>query len=111
MRTIIVTTLALLTFSLTHALEPKNGKEPTYCEQAVALHGFMTRAQFTCKYRYYAQTLITDAAKCTKHELGDKYSQEVIKFGMSQFDERRAEVGKDKLCKEVLLDFPEYVKK
>ncbi len=36
---------------------------------------------------------------------------EVIKFGMSQFDERRAEVGKEKLCKEVLKDFPEYVKK
>jgi hypothetical protein len=111
MRLIFVITLALFTIPLTHALEPKNGKEPTYCEQAVALHGFMSRAQFTCNYRYYAKSLTTDAAKCTKHELGDKYSQEVIKFGMSQFDERRAEVGKDKLCKEILIDFPEYVKK
>ncbi len=111
MRTIIVTTLALLTVSLTHALAPKNGTEPTYCEQVVALHGFISRAQFTCNYRYYAKSLISDAAKCTKHEVGEKYSMEVIKFGMSQFDERRAEVGKEKLCKEVLKDFPEYVKK
>lgn len=111
MRKFLVTVVTLFVGTSVYALAPKNGEEPTYCEQVVALHGFLSRAQFDCNYRYYSNELMHDAAKCTKRELGDNYSQEVIKFGMNQYEERKTETPKAQLCKSILKDFPTYVKK
>lgn len=111
MRKFLVMVFTLFVGTSVYALAPKNGEEPTYCEQVVALHGFLSRAQFDCNYRYYSNELIHDAAKCTKHELGDEYSEEVIKFGMNQYEERKTETPKPQLCKSILKDFPNYVKK
>ncbi|WP_153561846.1 hypothetical protein [Acinetobacter baumannii] len=36
--------------SFSHALAPKNGDKPTYCEQIVSVHGLLSRAQFECGY-------------------------------------------------------------
>ncbi|WP_454667883.1 hypothetical protein [Acinetobacter calcoaceticus] len=111
MRNFLVMVFTLFVGTSVYAMQPKNGGEPTYCEQVVALHGFLSSAQFDCNYRYYSNELMHDAAKCTKHELGDKYGQDVLKFGMSQYEERKSEVPKAQLCKNILKDFPNYVKK
>lgn len=88
-----------------------NGSEPTYCEQIVALHGLLSRAQFECGYSKYNNELIADSAKCFKHELGDQYGKEVLRFGMKEFDRNVQENGKNLTCKNPLSKFPEYIEK
>ncbi|MCT9978373.1 hypothetical protein M2R48_08560 [Acinetobacter sp. I-MWF] len=90
---------------------PKNGEEPTYCEQIVSVHGLLTRAQMECGYSQYNDELISDSAKCFKHELGEEYGKEVLMFGMKEFDRNVNEDGKGKTCKTLLIEFPNYVKK
>lgn len=94
-----------------NALAPKNGEEPTYCEQIVSVHGLLTRAQMECGYSQYNDELISDSVKCFKHELGEEYGKEVLKFGMKEFDRNVNEDGKEKTCKTLLIEFPNYVKK
>ncbi|WP_436660332.1 hypothetical protein [Acinetobacter sp. P1(2025)] len=94
-----------------NALVPKSGNEPTYCEQIVSLHGFLSRAQFECGYSKYNEELITDSAKCFKHELGDEYGKKVLTFGMEEFDRNVQDKGKPQICRDLLKEFSEYVQK
>lgn len=97
--------------SFSHALAPKNGDKPTYCEQIVSVHGLLTRAQFECGYSEYNNELISDSAKCFQYELGDEYGKEVLMFGMKEFDRNVKEDGKNRTCNNLLKEFPEYVRK
>lgn len=94
-----------------NALQPKNGEKPTYCEQLVSVHGLLTRAQVECGFNKYNDQLISDSAKCFKHELGDDYGKDVLVFGMKEFDRNVKEKGKTATCKSLLKEFPEYVGK
>ncbi|MER8177684.1 hypothetical protein ABTN05_08195 [Acinetobacter baumannii] len=80
------------------------------CEKAVELHGFLSRAQLDCNYHYYSEELKEAAAKCTKHDLGEKYGREVMKFGMKEFEERKKEDAQGHFCHKVLKEFPKYIK-
>ncbi|KUM12529.1 hypothetical protein AV645_02765 [Acinetobacter calcoaceticus] len=112
MRNILVTIFTLLVgTSIYAAQEPQSLVGQTHCEKTVELHGFLSRAQLDCNYHYYSEELKDAAAKCTKHELGDKYGREVMKFGMNQFEERKKEDIKGQLCSKVLKEFPNYIKK
>ncbi len=85
MRNILVTIFTLfLATSIYAAQESRNLLEQTQCEKAVELHGFLSRAQLDCNYHYYSEELKDAAAKCTKHDLGEKYGREVMKFGMKE---------------------------
>lgn len=106
----ILVIAAILSFSqASHSLAPKNGEEPTFCEQVVSVHGLLSRAQIECGYREYNEELISDSAKCFKHELGDKYGSEVLMFGMKEYDRHVKEDGKEFTCKHILKEFPDYV--
>ncbi|MDR9713191.1 hypothetical protein RJC70_16415 [Acinetobacter pittii] len=73
MRNILVTIFTLfLATSIYAAQESRNLLEQTQCEKAVELHGFLSRAQLDCNYHYYSEELKDAAAKCTKHDLGEK---------------------------------------
>ncbi|NUF17431.1 hypothetical protein [Acinetobacter lactucae] len=112
MRNFLVTIFTLLVGTSIYAgPATKSLLEQTQCEKAVELHGFLSRAQLDCTYHYYSEELKDAATKCTKHELGDKYGREVMKFGMKQFEERKKEDTKGQLCSRVLKDFPQYIKK
>ncbi len=110
MKRILILAMA---FCLTqaNALTPKNGEEPTYCEQIVSVHGLLSKAQFECGYNKYNDELISDSAKCFQHELGEKYGKEVLMFGMKEFDRHVKEDGKEFTCKYILKEFPEYIGK
>lgn len=103
--------LLCLCLTQTNALTPKNGSEPTYCEQIVALHGLLSRAQFECGFSKYNQELINDSAKCFRYELDEDYGKEVLIFGMKEFDRNVAEHGKAIVCRNLLSEFPEYIEK
>ena len=112
MRNFLVTVFTLLVGTSAYAeQEPKTYIQRTTCERAVQLHGFLSRAQLDCNYHYSSEELIHEAEKCTKHELGDKYGKEVMRFGMNQFEERKKGDTKGQLCSRVLKDFPNYIKK
>lgn len=89
----------------------KKSDEPTYCEKTVMAHGMLSRAQFECGYSQYDGELITDSAKCFKYELKGEHADEVLKFGMSIFDRKEQELGKQGACKFFLKQFPDYVRK
>lgn len=93
------------------ALTPANGEEPTYCEQTVAMHGLLSRAQFQCGYNHYNEQLTRDSAKCFRQELGTERGMEVMKFGMREFDRNAVQKGQNALCSELLKSFPEYIRK
>jgi len=97
--------------SFSHALAPKNGDKPTYCEQIVSVHGLLSRAQFECGYSEYNNELISDSAKCFQYELGDEYGKKVLMFGMKEFDRNVKKDGKNRTCNNLLKEFPEYVRK
>lgn len=112
MRNILVTVFTLLVgTSIYAAQESKSLVGQTHCEKTVELHGFLSRAQLDCNYHYSSEELIHEAEKCTKHELGDKYGKEVMRFGMNQFEERKKGDTKGQLCSRVLKEFPNYIKK
>jgi hypothetical protein len=112
MRNILVTVFTLLVGTSIYAgQESKSLVGQTHCEKTVELHGLLSRAQLDCNYHYSSQELIHEAEKCTKHELGDKYGREVMRFGMNQFEERKKEDLKGQLCSRVLKEFPNYIKK
>lgn len=108
----ILVIVATLCFSQTsYSLTPKNGEEPTFCEQVVSVHGLLSRAQIECGYSEYNEELISDSAKCFKHELGDEYGSEVLMFGMKEYDRHVKEDGKEFTCKYILKEFSDYVRK
>ncbi|WP_151739848.1 hypothetical protein [Acinetobacter nosocomialis] len=113
MKKIILVSMLASAFpaSFSHALAPKNGDKPTYCEQIVSVHGLLTRAQFECGYSEYNNELISDSAKCFQYELGDEYGKEVLMFGMKEFDRNVKKDGKNRTCNNLLKEFPEYVRK
>jgi hypothetical protein len=111
MNKMILLGLVILNTSSVYALAPKNGEQPTYCEQIVAIHGLLTRAQVECGYSKYNKELISDSKKCFKHELGEEYGMEVLKFGLMEYDRHVREEGKELTCKSILKEFPEYVQK
>lgn len=108
---LLVGVFGLVLSQASYSLAPKNGEEPTFCEQIVSVHGLLSRAQIECGYREYNEELISDSAKCFKHELGDKYGSEVLMFGMKEYDRHVKEDGKEFTCKYILKEFADYVRK
>lgn len=95
-----------------HAAPSTNkSDEPTYCEKTVLAHGMLSRAQFECGYSQYNQEMIDDSAKCFKYELKGEDGDNVLRFGMSIFDQKVKEVGKKNACSFYLKKFPDYVRK
>lgn len=92
------------------ALAPANGDHPTFCEQTVALHGLLSRAQFQCGYSQYNDELTEQSRKCFQYELGEERGLEVLQFGMKEFDRNESNDGHNEICANLLDSFPEYVR-
>lgn len=111
MKKLILILMLSCFYQISFALTPNNGKEPTYCEQIVSVHGLLTRAQAECMYSGYNRELISDSAKCFDHELGVERGKEILIFGMKEFDRSVSEQGKQKTCDDLLKEFPEFIRK
>ena len=79
------------------------------CKTKMQLHGFLKRAQFQCNYRYYSNNMTDNVKRCSQ-TLQDNQLEELISEGMIAFDKNTEERGLEKLCQDVLRDFPSIVR-
>lgn len=74
------------------------------CPAMLRFHGFLSRAQFTCPFRYYNPELL-DTAKACRAELGESEFTKQVASGMRTFDARAQEQGMSQLCRRIKEDF------
>jgi hypothetical protein len=74
------------------------------CPAMLRMHGFLSRAQFTCPFRNYSQELLTEVKSCAS-QLSQDQAVEEVAAGMNTFDIRAKEQGIKQLCKKIADDF------
>ena len=91
-------------------MTPENGREPSHCEDLMATHGLLTRAQVVCDFSKYSNDMLAEAKKCYA-DLGEEKAMEILKFGMKEFDRNMDELGKTKFCGALARDYPKIIAK
>lgn len=92
------------------SLAPANGISPSFCEDRLSIHGLLTVAQVECNFSQYSNELVQIGQACNA-QLGEERTTEILKFGIREFYRNANEQGKAKLCNELLIDFPQFVRK
>jgi hypothetical protein len=89
---------------------PKSAEteEASICIQTIKTHGFLSRAQFQCRYTKYANSMM-DAARLCYGKLSDADRKEALRAGMATFDLNEREKGHEALCQDILIKFPKTV--
>jgi hypothetical protein len=54
---------------------------------------------------------MTQEAKVCSAKMSEERVKEIILTGMTTFDRKESERGHDKLCRNILKDFPDFVRK
>jgi hypothetical protein len=80
------------------------------CAKLMKTHGFLSRAQFQCGFKYYSNDMMETARSCYQ-TLGEDPAKEALTSGMHTFDRNEKELGHARLCKDVLKDFSNIVRK
>lgn len=80
------------------------------CGRLMQMHGFLSRAQFQCRFNGYNQKLIDEAAVCGA-KAGEATFKDDVASGMKTFDRDEKERGRGALCAEILKEFPSYVRR
>ncbi|MGZ8906815.1 MAG: hypothetical protein ACXW1U_13970 [Methylobacter sp.] len=80
-------------------------QDKSECIKTVENHGFLSRAQFQCNIKDYSADMMQSAQECYP-VLGEKEAKNALGNGMKMFDYNEAKRGHDKICKDVLHDFP-----
>ncbi|MEI7841253.1 MAG: hypothetical protein WCJ11_12215 [Methylococcaceae bacterium] len=75
------------------------------CKKTLWTHGLLTRGQFQCGFSKYAEDMMQAAKECAS-TVSDKERKELLAYGMQLFDKNEAAKGHDKICNELLSDFP-----
>ena len=84
--------------------------ENSNCVNIIKTHGFLSRAQFQCGFKYYSNEMMQEAKACSQ-TLPEKESMELLKFGMQSFDRNEMERGHIQLCEDILHSFPNILRK
>lgn len=92
------------------ALSPSNGSSPSHCEDLVATHGLLSRAQFQCGFNKYSESMMVSVKECYA-ELGEEQAMKIMKFGMQEFDRNENKAGHNKICRELLKSYPTIIAK
>ena len=88
----------------------KPAPHPEACERILQTHGFLSRAQFQCHYRYYSMSMLQEAKACSAN-LSEERVKEIVGTGMKSFDRNESERGHDKLCRDILKDFGNFIRR
>jgi len=80
------------------------------CADIVKFHGFLTRAQSQCGYKFLSDAFQQKARQCSSRTSQERV-EEIIKTGMSTFDRNEKERGHAKVCADVLKDFSDILRK
>jgi hypothetical protein len=63
----------------------KAASELAQCERTLQTHGFLSRAQFQCHYRFYDSSMLQEAKACSA-KLSEEKAKEIVMAGMRVFD-------------------------
>ena len=88
----------------------KTAKELESCNSTLRTHGFLSRAQFQCGFRHYNEQMIEAARSCSDGR-SENDIQAAMLGGMKLFDQNESERGHSKVCRDILKDFPNIVRR
>jgi hypothetical protein len=80
------------------------------CVGILKTHGFLSRAQFQCGFNHYSEEMLQKAKVCAQ-TLKEAEMKALVASGMQTFDRNERERGHAEICKEVLRDFPNIIRK
>jgi hypothetical protein len=80
------------------------------CERVIRVHGMLTRAQFQCNFSKYNTILIDESRRCSP-VVGEGNVEDLLRDGMALFDKNEKERGRKALCRSVLSEFPNFVRR
>lgn len=80
------------------------------CDKLIQMHAYLSRAQGQCKFSKYNGTFLKEAKTCSP-SLADARVKAQLAEGFKLFDQRAKERGQDKLCADILADFPNVLQK
>jgi hypothetical protein len=80
------------------------------CVSIIKSHGFLSRAQFQCRFEYYSNEMIQEAKTCSE-TLPENEKRGLLKLGMQLFDHNEKERGHVQICEDNLSDFPKILRK
>ena len=80
------------------------------CEQTIETHGFLSRGQFQCNFRYYGGNMLEAARACGSHMEKDALDH-WLSSGMRLYDYNESKRGHLAMCASLLVDFPKILRK
>lgn len=104
-----VAAVALLAFAGA-AQAAESEPPPGVCEKTVETHGFLSRGQFQCGFRYYGRDMMEAARGCASLMSNDEQKR-WLASGMEMFDYNEGKRGHAGTCAALLADFPKVLKK
>jgi hypothetical protein len=105
----IIAWSALLLCLLTDRPAAAQQVDQSACPGILKTHGFLSRAQFQCKFQSYSRDMIDSASRCSK-AMNDAEVKQLLRSGMDTFDRNEGERGHAALCRDILTDFPGVVR-
>jgi hypothetical protein len=76
------------------------------CAAIIQAHGAFSRAQFQCRFSYYDEGMIVAARACVR-KLPQSQAKQLLRAGMESFDNKEKELGRARLCRDTLREFPD----
>ncbi|HMJ25414.1 MAG TPA: hypothetical protein VK475_06280 [Pyrinomonadaceae bacterium] len=80
------------------------------CERVIEVHGMLTRAQFQCNFSKYNTILIDESRRCSP-VVGEGNVEDLLRDSMALFDKNEKERGRKALCRSILSEFPNFVRR
>lgn len=82
----------------------KRAPQQGSCEQTIETHGFLSRGQFQCGFRYYSEDMLGAARACTR-QMSDAEAKRWLKSGMEMYDLNEGKRGHEAMCASLLANF------
>ena len=78
------------------------------CPQIIKTHGFLSRAEIQCGFRYYNNKIFQAAKDCTQ-PLPEATVKKLISSGFETFDRNERSRGRAMVCADVLKELSNFV--
>jgi hypothetical protein len=106
----IVGIFVVFAFAISRGQAADSNSEEEHCSQIMRIHGFLSRARLQCGFGYYSDEMLSEAGSCSK-QYTEAQTKQLLGEGMQTFDRNEQEKGHVSLCKQVLEDFPNLIRK
>jgi hypothetical protein len=102
--------LVLLLLAPLPALSQDGAPAEGSCDQTIETHGFLSRGQFQCGFRYYGGGMLESAKSCASR-MPKAETDHWLLSGMNMYDYNEKKRGHAAMCASLLADFPNILKR